>query len=228
MNNITIGFIITFISGLSTMIGYFFIFFNIKNKNRYISNCLFFSSFIMLVISFFDLIPASFSYINKIYDFIPSVAIMAIYVVFGGIFIYVIDKININDNKLYKLGIVSLIALVLHNIPEGIITFLTTSKNISLGLSLSVSIALHNIPEGIIISIPIYYGNRSRKKALLYTFIAALSEPLGALISYLFLYNINNYTFSIILSFTAGVMIYLSIFELLLYGIKYKKEKDVF
>lgn len=209
------------------MIGYFFIFFNIKNKNKYISKCLFFSSFVMLFISLFDLIPASFSYINKIYDFIPSVAIMAIYVIFGGIFVWMIDKNNKNDNKLYKIGIISLISLVLHNIPEGIITFLTSSKNIRLGLSLSISIALHNIPEGIIISIPIFYGYGSRKKALLYTFIAALSEPLGALICYLFLYNIDNYTFSIILSFTAGIMIYLSIFELLLNGLKYKKEKDV-
>ena len=136
---------------------------------------------------------------------------------------HMIDKKEASCNNLYKLGIISMIALILHNIPEGMITFLTTSKNTSLGISLSLSIALHNIPEGMIISIPIYYGEGSRKKACFYTLIAALSEPFGALISYLFLYNINNFLFAILLSMTAGIMIYLSIYE-----IKYYKEKKMY
>ena len=116
-----------------------------------------------------------------------------------------------------------MIALILHNIPEGMITFLTSSKDISLGIYLTISIALHNISEGIAIAIPIYYGEGSKKKAIIYTLIAALSEPLGALISYLFFYNINNYLFAIILSITAGIMIYLAIYE-----IKYSKQKKMY
>lgn len=223
MNNTMFCFIVTSLSGLFTMLGCSLLFIRVNDVNKFVNKCLIASSSIMLFISFFDLIPASFSYISKIYEFIPSIVIISIFVLFGGILVHMINKKKKTNNDLYKLGFISMIALILHNIPEGIITFLTTSKNSSLGLYLSSSIALHNIPEGMIISIPIYYGEKSKKKAIMYTLIAALSEPLGAIISYLFLYNINNYLFGIILSTTAGIMIYLSIYE-----IKYCKEKKMY
>ena len=69
MNKTSICFIITLISGLSTMVGSLIIFNRFKNKSRVITFCLLFSSFVMLYLSLFDLIPASFMYINKIYDF---------------------------------------------------------------------------------------------------------------------------------------------------------------
>ena len=192
--NMFLCFVITLLSGLTTLLGSLIIFINIKDKNKIISYSMFFSSGVMLYISIFDLIPASFSYINKIYDFIPSMAIMGAYGLFGG----------------------------------GIITFVSSSKNISLGLSLSLSIALHNIPEGIAIAIPIYYGENSKKKAFYYTLIAALSEPLGALIGIMFINNINDYLFAILLSLTSGIMIYLSIFELYKEGKIYRKKEILY
>lgn len=210
------------------MIGCLLIFKENTNYKKVISNSLLFSSSVMLYISIFNLIPASFSYINKIYEFIPSMSIISIYVLLGGILVYVIDIKSKKENKLYKIGIISMIVLVIHNIPEGVITFLTTSKDISIGLSLAISITLHNIPEGISIAIPIYYGEKSKKKAIICALIAALSEPFGALLCFLFFRNINNYLFSIILSFTSGIMIYLSIFELLKEGIKYKEKNIIY
>ena len=85
-----------------------------------------------------------------------------------------------------------MIAIILHNVPEGIATFISSSKDISLGISLAIAITLHNIPEGISISIPIYYSTKSKFKALLYTFISGVSEPIGALIAYLFLSKYIN------------------------------------
>lgn len=203
----------------------------IKKPNNYkkvLSNCLLFSSSIMLFISVLELIPASFLYLNKIYEFIPSVAIIGIYALFGGILVYIIDLKYKNDNKLYKIGIISMITLIIHNVPEGIITFLSSSKDISIGISLAFSIALHNIPEGIAISAPIYFGENNKKKAFLYTLIASISEPFGAVIGFLFFNNINNYLFSIILSFTAGIMVYLSIFELLKEANNYEEKNYLY
>ena len=137
---------------------------------------------------------------------------------------YVLDFTKKSNDKLYKIGIITFISLILHNIPEGMITFISSSKDIHLGLSLAISISLHNIPEGIAISIPIYYGKNDKKRAILFTLIAALSEPFGALISLLFFKNVNDYMFSLLLSLTAGIMIYLSIFELYKESIKYKKD----
>lgn len=226
MNNFFISFFITILSGLSTMIGTIIIFLNLKDKNKVVGASLVFSASIMLYISFFDLIPSSFLYVNKIYEVIPSCIIISIYVIFGGLLCDFLSKKNNSQDKLYKVGIISMLALVLHNIPEGIITFLSSSKDLSLGIPLAISIALHNIPEGIAIAVPIYYSKKDRKKALTYTLIAALSEPLGAIISYLFLKNINDYLFAIILSLTSGIMFYISIFELIKESIKKISIKD--
>ena len=227
MDKVTLSFLITFISGFSTMIGTMIIFINIKNRDKLISSSLIFSSSIMLFISIIDLIPTSFCYFNNIYLLIPSIMLLFIYVLFGSLFINYIDKKYNNNNKLYKVGIISLFALILHNIPEGIITYVSVNKNISLGISLAISIALHNIPEGIAISVPLYYGQHKKNKAIFYTFAAALSEPLGAIVSYLFFNDINDYFFACILAVTAGIMIYLSIFDLIKEAIKYKNNKLV-
>ena len=226
MNNFYFSFLITLLSGMSTMLGALIIFIKRENKQKLINFSLIFASSIMLFISIFDLIPTSYLYLNKIYDLIPSFLILFIYSLFGSLLVKTISNNN-KSNNLYKLGIISMIALVIHNIPEGIVTFISSNKDLSIGIPLSFSIALHNIPEGISIAIPIYYSQNSSKKALKYTLIAALSEPLGALLAFFFLNNINDYLFGIILSFTAGIMIYLSLFELLKEGIKESKLKDI-
>ena len=78
-----------------------------------------------------------------------------------------------------------------------------------------MAIALHNIPEGISISIPIYYSTNSKLKAFIYTLISGMSEPLGAVISYLFLSKfINDTILGVIYSIIAGMMINIAINEL--------------
>ena len=131
-----------------------------------------------------------------------------------------------NNNNLYKLGIISMLAIILHNIPEGIATFLTANKDINLGLSLAIAITLHNIPEGISIAVPIYYSTKKKSKALLYTFISALSEPFGAILAFIFLKNIiTDNIMGYLLSFIAGIMLHISLCELLPSSFKYKKKK---
>src|SRR5699024_10400042 len=113
--------------------------------------------------------------------------------------------------------------------PEGVATFLSSSTNRGLGLSLALAISFHNIPEGISIAIPIYFSTKSRFKAFLYTLISGLSEPLGAILAYLFLSNIiNNFIMSVILAMIAGIMIHISIYELLKESLSYKKIRHPF
>lgn len=210
------------------MIGSILIFLNIKDTNKLISRCLIFSSVIMLFISLTDLIPVSFNYIKSFYSYPMTLILIFFYIIIGFIIVELINNNSKSNNSLYKVGIISLFALIIHNIPEGIITFITTTKDINLGLHFAISIALHNIPEGISIAVPIYFSTKSKKKALVYTLIAAFQEPLGSIISYLFFPNINDYLFSIILSITAGIMIYLSIFDLLKESSRYTDIKDIF
>ena len=99
---------------------------------------------------------------------------------------------------------------------EGIATFISTTKDTSLGISLAIAIAMHNIPEGISISVPIYYATKNKGKALLYTFVSSLSEPLGAILTYLFLLPfVNDIMLGLLFAFIAGIMIQISFTELL-------------
>ncbi|GIM27729.1 hypothetical protein CPJCM30710_03950 [Clostridium polyendosporum] len=118
--------------------------------------------------------------------------------------------------KLYRIGFVSMIALMIHNFPEGIATFVSSYDNITLGSTITLAIALHNIPEGISIAMPIYYSTGSKAKAFKYTFISGLAEPVGALLAFLFLRPfINDIILSVIFATLTGIMLYISFAELI-------------
>ena len=122
-----------------------------------------------------------------------------------------------------------MISLMLHNFPEGMAVFIGAYTNINIGIRLCIAIMLHNIPEGIAISIPLYYSGVGKKKTLLYTLLSGLSEPLGALLTYLLFKNlINNIFLAFILLFVAGLMISLSINDMLKEAISYNKTKYIF
>ena len=208
-------FIITFISGISTLFGIIPTYINSKYKEYIIKFSLLFSSLAMIYISIFSLIPEAINYIGISFK---NIVLLLILILIGIIISkYIDNSLNmVSSNSLYKLGIINLLVLILHNIPEGIITFLMSSKDIKLGINIAIAIALHNIPEGISIAIPIYYSTNNRKLSFIYTFISGFSELIGGVISYIFLNRfINNNTLFIILSITSGIMIYLALFELL-------------
>ena len=220
--NITLGFLLTIISGLSTLIGIVPIFLNIKNINRFISFSLSFSSGVMFSISLFDLFPESIKSFSNNYNLMVSFFLFFFLLLAGFLLSQLINKKVNTSNKLYKVGIVSMIAIILHNIPEGILTFIATNLNVKFGLSLTLAIAMHNIPEGIAISVPIYYSTGNKFKTFLYVLISSLSEPLGALLSFLFFKQLNNQLFlGIVFSLVCGIMIYISLFELLKESKKY-------
>lgn len=222
------GFILTTIAGLSTLLGTLVIFANKKKSNKIIIKSLSFAAGVMTTVSLTDLIPESINLLNKTFKIFPTILIMLIFIVIGIIVSMTIDKYipDSREGELYKVGLISMLAIILHNIPEGIATFLSTESNLTLGLSLTIAIALHNIPEGISISVPIYYATNSKLKAFAYTLISGLSEPLGAIIAYLFLSNVMNDTImGLLMALIAGIMIQISFYELLPTSFKYKNKK---
>ena len=121
-----------------------------------------------------------------------------------------------------------MIAIILHNIPEGIATFLSSATNIKLGITLTIAIALHNIPEGISISVPIFKASKSHKKALFYTFISGMSEPLGAILAFIFLAPIINDTImGVLLSLIAGIMMHIGAIKLLPTALNFNNKKMI-
>ena len=223
------SFIITSTAGFSTLLGLIPCLLKNNNREKIIAASLSFSASVMLIISLFSLIPESLNLFIWKFKLFPATIILSIFIVLGIIISMLIDKKVekiITNNSLYKLGIISVIALIIHNIPEGITTFISSNIDARLGLILAISIALHNIPEGISIAIPIYYSTNKISKAFIYTLISGFSELLGAILASFFLTkHINNYILAVILSLTAGIMIHISMYELIPNALSYKKNK---
>lgn len=227
MNEI-LPFLLCLIAGLSTLLGSLFIFIK-GNKNNIIKYALAFASGVMLSVSIFDLIPESLTMFqsttkNSIFSNI------AFFIIIGLIIPLFIDKILPNkldqNSKLYKLGIFTMIAIIIHNIPEGIATYISSKTNIKLGISITIAIAMHNIPEGISIAMPVYYATKNKKKAIGLTFISGMSEPLGAFLAFIFLKPIINDTImGALFAIIASIMAYISIIELLPTALQYKEKK---
>lgn len=230
MNNL--AFLLTSIAGLSTLLGYFLIYIKKVNYNKIISSAISFASGVMICISVTDLIPESLKLLSDNIDNKYVILLSILSIILGIIISMLIDYYlpennqNITDKKLYRVGLISMIAIILHNLPEGVATYMAADNNIKLGMSLALAIAMHNIPEGISIAIPIYYATESKTKAFLYTLISALSEPLGGLITFLFLKKfINNTILGLLFGLIAGIMLQISVCELIPSLKKYHEKK---
>ena len=230
MNNIFIPLLISSLAGLSTLIGGLIVFIKFKDREGFISFALSFSLSVMLSLSIFELIPESMIKLNNKFGFAWALLVGLAVFTLGRI---IVTKLNnkiallSKNNNLYRVGVLSMLALMLHNFPEGIATFMTAYNDLSMGISLGIAIMLHNIPEGISISVPIYYATGNKKRGLLYSFISGLAEPLGAILAYIVLKNfISDITISIVLIFVAGIMITLAIEEMLPEANKYNKKKQ--
>jgi ZIP family zinc transporter len=132
------------------------------------------------------------------------------------------------------MGVFTAIAIGIHNFPEGLATFLAALQDPQLGLAIAVAIALHNIPEGISVSVPIFYATGSRKKAFVYSVLSGLVEPVGAGIGYLaILLFLGGNTgvippemMGVLFGGVAGIMVYISLDELLPTSRAYGKGHD--
>lgn len=234
-NQAFIPLILSLLAGLSTVIGAFILFFSKIQNKKLITFALSFSAGVMITISFTDLFASAEETLRKYHGNFKGVFLALFFLISGVIIALLIDKFipdnptnfnNSNPDKLYRVGFVSMIALMIHNFPEGIATFVSGYQNTSLGISIALAIALHNIPEGISIAMPIYYSTRSKAKAFKYTLYSGLAEPLGAIIAFLFLRPyINEIILSITFALVAGIMLYISFAELIPTAREYKYHK---
>jgi ZIP family zinc transporter len=139
-----------------------------------------------------------------------------------------------HHGKLMRMGLFTALAIAIHNFPEGLATFLAALQDPTLGLAIAVAIALHNIPEGISVSVPIFYATGNRKKAFVYSLLSGLAEPVGAIIAYLvLLYFVGGdagvippQVMGVLFGGVAGIMVYISLDELLPTSRAYGKGHD--
>lgn len=232
---VLIAFGLTLFAGLSTGIGSAIAFFAKRTNTRFLSISLGFSAGVMIYISFVEILDKARESLMIEMGPRPG-ALMTILAFFSGmILIAIIDKLvpgfenphevrmveelqfdHQRRNKLYRMGVMSAFAIAIHNFPEGLATFLAALRDIKLGLPIAVAVAIHNIPEGIAISVPLYHATGSRRKAFRYSFLSGLAEPVGAIVGFLILLPfINDLMFGFLFAAVAGIMIFISIDNLL-------------
>lgn len=218
--------ILSFIAGMSTLIGTLVVFIVKQRSEKLVSASLGFAGGVMISVSFTDLLPNANELLQsysgeKIGIILSTIFLLLGVVIAGGLdrFVPHIEEQQGEDYKhqnLFSVGFVSTLAIGLHNFPEGIATFMAGYDNLALGLSITLAIAMHNIPEGISVAMPIYFSTGSIGKAFKYTFLSGIAEPIGALLAFLILKPyINDFSLGAIFSVISGIMLYIAIEELI-------------
>lgn len=186
-NNFAIAFSLTMLAGLTTAIGGIIAFVTKKDNLKTLSLGLGFSAGVMIFISFMDILPGAKDLLKinfpKSFEWLVFAGFIGGLVISIAIDYFLPDHVDTkelldpdapeeNDGykhyKLKRAGLMTAIAICVHNFPEGMATFLTTTQNITLGVSVALAIAIHNIPEGIAVALPIYHVTGKKRYAMLY------------------------------------------------------------
>lgn len=214
MQNTTYAILICTCAGLSTVLGGVLALYIKVDNYDVLQKLLAVSSGIIVGISILCLVPEGYNMLQLEINKNFSIIILGLSIFLGIIISKFIDSLfyengNTFDNKhIFKTGIFIMLGLMIHNFPEGVITFVTTLQDSSVGTVVAISIIMHNIPEGIAIALPIYFATKSKKKAIFYSFIGGVAEPLGAVLANFFIKGtVNNFFIGVITYIVAGFML---------------------
>jgi len=247
--DIGFAFLLTVLAGLSTGIGSTIAYFLRRPSPAQMSLILGFSAGVMLYVSFAELLHQSFEQVGfgtanlGFFAGIVFIAVLDIFIPHE----YKEERVDepvgaavnadrfprrhrrgrpFEHSQLMRVGLLTAIGIAIHNLPEGLAVFSSgITGDRTFGIMVAIAIALHNIPEGVSVSLPIWEATGSRKKAFLYSFAAGLAEPVGALVGYAVLFSFLTTTVIYsMLAFAAGIMVYISLDELLPTAHLYGKE----
>ena len=233
--NLMWAFMLTTLAGLSTGIGSALAFFSKRTNKAFLSVALGFSAGVMIYVSLVEIFVKAKDALVPIHGEIVGYWI-TVGAFFGGIFIIaLIDRLipshenpheahaieemqesTAHDPRLMRMGLLTALAIGIHNFPEGLATFFAALTDPGIGIAIAVAIAVHNIPEGISVSVPIYFATGSKKKAFWLSFLSGVSEPVGAAVGYTILRLFFSETiFGLLFASVAGIMVFISLDELL-------------
>jgi ZIP family zinc transporter len=250
MPNTIVAFLLSLIAGLSTGVGGLIGIFTKRNNDKFLTFALGLSAGVMIFISFVELLPESIELLRGDGPGGWGTTVKTMLGFFGGMGLIALIDILVpeGDNpheagnwnkvadikkgspeekqhkaRLHRTGVMTAIAIVAHNFPEGMATFVSAIRDPHLALPIVIAIAIHNIPEGIAVAAPIYFATGSRKRGLVLAFLSGLAEPVGALLAWLVLAPfLSDTLYGILYSAIAGIMVYISFDELLPSAEKYK------
>ena len=237
MSDFFTAFLFTVIAGLSMVAGSCLVFIGRGTNRTFMSVSLGFSAGVMICLSVMDIFPEACEHFEEAGYTGNSTALAAISFFGGILFMVVVGKITElsghrhcshaghsshsggcvdNSRNLMNAGIMTAVSFAAHNFPEGLTTFISALQGVNVAVPIVIAIAIHNIPAGIAIAAPIYNVSGSRSKALKYSFLSGMAEPVGALAGWLALMPfMDDNVFGVMFAAAAGIMIYISVDELL-------------
>ena len=238
-NSVISAFMLTLMAGMATGIGSIIALFAKRTNTKFLAASLGFSAGVMIYVSMAEILQKAKNYLigshGEVLGNYYAVAAFFAGIVMIGVIDWVIPstegdignlKEHSKENTLKRMGVLTAIAIGIHNFPEGMATFTSALRDPHLGIAIAVAIAIHNIPEGIATSVPIYFSSGSRWKAFWVSFFSGITEPIGAILGYLLLRPFFNDTlFGILFGMIAGIMVFISIEELLPMAREYDKSK---
>lgn len=231
---------LTVMAGLATGIGSLMAVFAKRTNTKFLAGSLGFSAGVMIYVSMIEIFSKSKTYLisatNDVTGYYLAVASFFAGVLLIGLIDYFVpstegdignlNQANGQQKSLQRMGLITALAIGIHNFPEGLATFTSALQDPHLGIAIAVAIAIHNIPEGIATAVPIYYATGNRKRAFLVSFFSGITEPIGAIIGYLILRPFfNDAVFGALFGLVAGIMVFISIEELLPMAREYEKSK---
>ena len=229
-DQVGIAFSLTFLAGLATVVGGGMVLFLKRPNFRVLAFGLAFAAGAMIYVSLTEILNKSIHSFSLAFDEKTGFALGTFAFLLGVILVLVLDRLipnphetmetrqaqNTSQPQLLRTGLLTLLAISAHNLPEGLATFFATLESPALGVPLAVAIAIHNIPEGVAIALPVYLATGRKDYALLASFVSGLAEPLGAALGYFILAPYMNQTmYGMVFGMIGGVMVYLALDELL-------------
>jgi ZIP family zinc transporter len=224
--------LLSFFAGLGTGIGGLIVILLGKVSDRFIASSMGFASGVMLIVSFLNLFVEALeltSYLNVATAFFVGSLFMILVDLFLPHLEFGKKESGIIDSKLFKSGLLILIGITIHNLPEGVIIGVGYAHLPQLGTLIAIAIFFHNLPEGIATAVPLLSARIKKLNVLLLTVISGLAEPIGAVLGGTILISATDEAIGLVLAFAAGVMTYITADELLPIAHErgYKKEVSI-
>lgn len=244
--NVILAIGLTLFAGLATGVGSLIAFFTSRTNKKFLSIALGFSAGVMIYVSLVEIFVKAKDSLTAALGETQGYWMTVVGFFAGIIFIALIDRFipksnnphevktvedvhaaelnakAVNEEQLMKMGLFTALAIGIHNFPEGIATFMSAIQDPNVGIAIAIAVAIHNIPEGIAVAVPIYFATGNRKKAFNLSFISGLAEPVGAIVAFLILMPfLNDIMFGVIFAAVAGIMVFISLDELLPAAKKY-------
>lgn len=248
---------LTLLAGLATGLGSALAFFVRRTNLRLLAWTLAFSAGVMLYVSFMEILPKAIQSLGSQYGNSRAAWLANLGFFGGILLMVMIDALvpkaenphelrtdadlqqlkprqgavlspGAKPHPLWRMGLFTAIAIAIHNFPEGMATFLAALEDPVTGVAIAIAVALHNIPEGVSVSVPIFYATGRRSWAFTLSFLSGLAEPLGGLVAAVTLdCLLPPQVMGLVFAGVAGIMVYVSIDELLPTARQYGRSHEV-